>query len=278
MLGESGSGKTVLSRALTRLFPLSSLISVQGSVVFEGRSLHEMDERELTPIRRSMIRYVFQDPMDSLNPLATIRKQLRLAHDGAAHDDRALSEALDLVGLTNGAEVLELYPHQLSVGMAQRVCIAMALLPSPALLIADEPTSAVDASLRYRLLDLLAAIQRKRGMAMILITHDLDVARCYGDRVLVIYRGRIIESGPRRDFFATPLHPYSRLLIEAIPQEGASTAAPQGQTQPIAGNVPPFAGCRFQLNCRIAQAKCAASEPELDLLPSGREVRCFFSE
>ncbi len=220
LLGESGSGKTICSRAITRLFPVTAFLKIEGTIQFEGRSLLDIPENELCLIRRKKIRYIFQEPIQSLNPVARIRTQMNLAND-SVQNDRSLIEVLASVGLETGKEVLDSYPHQLSIGMAQRVCIAMATMPSPALLIADEPTSAVDASLRYRLLDLLAAIQQKNGLSLLLITHDLNVARQYGDRIIVMHGGQIIESSSRTEFFTAPSHPYSKKLVESLTITGS---------------------------------------------------------
>jgi oligopeptide/dipeptide ABC transporter ATP-binding protein len=275
ILGESGSGKTIISRSLTGLFPVTSAVRIDGSVTFDGQQLLNLGERELSSIRRHRIRYVFQEPMQSLNPLARIGRQMRLASDGPSNNNEDLHNTLGLVGLENSDEVLDLYPHELSVGMAQRVCIAMAMLPSPALLIADEPTSAVDASLRRRVLDLLISIQRSRTMSLVLITHDLDVARWYGDRIIVLYGGRIIESARREAFFERPLHPYSRLLIDAQPGAQQQAAPSHPTAESVIADVPQH-GCSFQPRCPIAGEKCKEVEPELEQLPGEREVRCFF--
>jgi len=274
-LGESGSGKTILGRSLTRLFPTASAVRIDGSVTFEGQQLLALGERTLSTIRRHRIRYVFQEPMQSLNPVAKIRQQMRLASDHPTKDDRVLHDTLGLVGLDKSEEVLSRYPHELSIGMAQRVCIAMAVLSSPALLIADEPTSAVDASLRRRILDLLIAIQRSCRMSLVLITHDLDVARWYGDRVIVMYGGKIIESAAQKAFFESPLHPYSRLVVDAQPT-GQKLSASSGLTsEPVIVDLPQQ-GCAFQPRCPIAENKCKEVEPELERLSGEREVRCFF--
>jgi oligopeptide/dipeptide ABC transporter ATP-binding protein len=273
VLGESGSGKTLLSRSLTKLFPVASSLKLTGSVTFEDQQLLELGESELSFIRRHKIRYVFQEPMQSLNPLAKIGRQMRLASDGLPKDDKILHHTLQLVGLDK--EVLGLYPHELSIGMAQRVCIAMAVLPSPALLIADEPTSAVDGSLRRKLLDLLISIQRSGTMSLILITHDLDVARCYGDRIMVMYGGRIIESATCNAFFERPLHPYSRLLVSAQPIAQKQDTPPIPIPEFITVEVPQQ-GCSFQPRCPIVQDKCTVIEPDLDQVSGEREVRCHF--
>jgi oligopeptide/dipeptide ABC transporter ATP-binding protein len=274
VLGESGSGKTILSRSLTRLFPATSAVRIDGSVTFEGQQLLTLNEGELSLIRRRKIRYVFQEPMQSLNPLARIGEQMRLATDGPSNNNTDLHTTLRLVGLEDNEEILDLYPHELSIGMAQRVCIAMSVLPSPALLIADEPTSAVDASLRRKILDLLISIQRSRVMSLLLITHDLDVARRYGDRIMVMYGGKIVESAPWKAFFERPLHPYSRLLVESQPAAQKRASPPDLKAEVVMADVP-HQGCAFQPRCPIAENRCKESAPDLEQFPGEREVRCF---
>ena len=274
ILGESGSGKTILSRSLTRLFPAVPALRIEGSVTFEGEQLLTMTEDELSSVRRRRIRYVFQDPLQSLNPLARIGRQMHLAAAGLSDEESEMHNTLMLVGLENGRDLLDLYPHELSIGMAQRVCIAMAILPSPALLIADEPTSAVDAPLRRKILDLLISIQRSRTMSLVLITHDLDVARRYGDRIIVMYGGRIIEAAPRKAFFENPLHPYSRLLLDTRPASPQRGSPPDGIPEPVIVEIPEQ-GCAFQPRCPIAENKCKESAPDLEPFPGEREVRCF---
>lgn len=273
-LGESGSGKTILNRSLTKLFPDTSALRIDGSVIFEGEQLLTLREDELSIVRRRRIRYVFQEPLQSLNPLSRIGQQMRLAADAPSNNDSNLHNTLRLVGLDNSRELLDLYPHELSIGMAQRVCIAMALLPSPVLLIADEPTSAVDASLRRRILDLLISIQRGSTMSLVLITHDLDVARCYGDQIIVMYGGRIIETAPWKTFFESPLHPYSRLLLDAHHASQHRTGPSNTTTEAVIVDMP-RQGCAFQPRCPIAEKKCKESAPDLEPFPGEREVRCF---
>jgi len=275
VLGESGSGKTILSRSLTKLFPATSALRIDGSVTFEGQELFNLNEKELAAVRRRGIRYVFQEPMQSLNPLVRIGPQMRMASDSRSIDDRVLHDTLTLVGLEKGDEVLHRYPHELSIGMAQRVCIAMAVLPSPSLLITDEPTSAVDLSLRRKILDLLISLQASRSMSLILITHDLDVARCYGDRIIVMYAGEIIESATREAFFERPLHPYSRLLVEAQPSAQQYSAPPGPIPASKIVDGPPL-GCSFRALCPIARNACEEVRPDLEQLPGGREVRCLY--
>jgi microcin C transport system ATP-binding protein len=216
IVGESGSGKTTLCRALTRLFSPHIGVNISGQVRFGSVNLLACDDGLLADVRRRSIRYVFQEPYSALNPVATIEKQLLLAGGSEGTTRENILQLLSDLGLPQSEQILHRYPHELSVGMAQRVMIAMALLPQPSLLIADEPTSAVDASLRNQLLRLLRSIQTKRRMAMILVTHDLAVARYFADEVLVLRNGALVEKARAEDFFKNPENEYSRLLIETM--------------------------------------------------------------
>ncbi|MFN0158629.1 MAG: ATP-binding cassette domain-containing protein [Bacteroidota bacterium] len=212
LLGASGSGKTLLSRAITGLVGARQGIRTSGNVSFENRRLLELDEEALQQIRRRKIRYVFQDPMQALNPLATVQRQMRLATPDETTDG-ALVKHLSSVGISNGDQILSLHPHQLSVGIAQRVLIAMAILPSPVLLIADEPTSALDASLRFKALDTLHSVRVSQRMSVLLITHDLTIALKYGHRILVLHDGRIVESSTVEEFRHSQRHEYSKFIM-----------------------------------------------------------------
>lgn len=217
IVGESGSGKTTLCRAMTRLFTQSSQLRVSGNIQFNSTDLLSCSEEALQKIRQTEIRYIFQEPQQALNPVLTICKQMKFASGRSSVVEDKLALTLESVGLRNADEVLNSYPHQLSIGMAQRVVVAMAILPKPLLLIADEPTSAIDVSLRIQLLDLLKSIQMQEQMAMIIVTHDLDVARRYADHIAVTQTGRIIELTHTEQFFVNPQHPYSQMLLDATP-------------------------------------------------------------
>jgi len=276
LLGESGSGKTILSRALTRLFPDNAGMKISGSVNLNGEPLLELPVGRLAEIRRTHVRYIFQEPQQSLNPMSTIQRQMKDACPGNSADTRFLSAALERVGIEHPADVLRSFPHQLSAGQAQRVMIAMALLPSPDLLIADEPTSSVDVSLNHLLLDLLSALQQERRLSMLLITHDLDVAREYGDTIVVLHKGRVFETSPSVEFFASPLHPYSQLLMHATPgatgRPGALAELTQGRSEKNEDSE----GCRFASRCPRVQARCLSLEPPLEKATESHEVRCFY--
>jgi microcin C transport system ATP-binding protein len=212
IVGRSGSGKSTLCRSLTKLQSHPSTLRITGKVCFNGIDILESEVELLRTIRRQSVRYIFQDPLQALNPLASVRSQLRLSSSDIGEE--FLNEALNSVGLS--PDVWNLYPHQLSIGMAQRVAIAMAVLPKTKLLIADEPTSALDSTNRFQILDLLKSIQQKHSMAMILVTHDLEIARRYADQIAVMLEGRIVEQGPCAEFFATPRHEYSKQLIDSM--------------------------------------------------------------
>jgi oligopeptide/dipeptide ABC transporter ATP-binding protein len=282
LVGESGCGKTTLARALTNLFPQPVDVLTEGSVWFDGRDLLSFSEDQLRLIRREEIRYVFQEPASALNPALRIGTQIRIASGSnparepgsIALADDSISHALQVMGITEPERLMTAYPHQLSVGTLQRLLIALAIAPRPKLLIADEPTSAVDAILRTQILDLLVDYCRTHGMALLLITHDLSLAQRHGQRVAVLYAGRIVEVARSEAFFESPLHPYSQLLL-------ASTATKEStlETMPTTGgSVPSFSqlpdGCKFHPRCPKVQPDCMAHEPELQIVQHLRQVRC----
>lgn len=270
ILGESGSGKTMLARGLTRLHRPDLRIATHGSVMFDGVSLLNAPADTLAGIRKRRIRYVFQDPLPALNPVLRIHKQLEYATGIQSSDE--LSVHLGKVGITQPEEILKAFPHQLSGGMAQRVMVLMALLVSPDLLIADEPTSALDTAQRFEMLDLLCKRNGRQEMAILLITHDTEIARRYADRIMVLYAGRVVEVADSRSFFERPLHPYSRLLCGAF---SGTAAEDDGIIEPpdSAGAV---SGCNFSPRCPIGQDQCTTTTPVLELVEGGRAVRCFF--
>jgi oligopeptide/dipeptide ABC transporter ATP-binding protein len=271
LLGESGSGKTFLTRSLTRLSPAGCPLSISGKILYRGRNVLELTEEDLRILRKREIRYVFQEPIHALNPTARIGKQMALAAEGKGR--AAWEEALTCAGIPDALSVLGLFPHQLSMGMAQRVMLSMALLASPSLLIADEPTSAVDPALRKRILTLLLDIQRSAGMAMIVVTHDLAVARAVGDRALVMLGGRIVETGQVGELLRGPLHPYTRQFtgVEAPTLSGGPLGSRTADA--AADGVP---GCFFAPRCPKARDLCWISAPESENAGNGREVRCHY--
>ncbi len=219
IVGESGSGKSTILRALTRILPQE--LTASGRVTFHSFDLLNCSYNELRKIRRNEIRYIFQEPHLSLNPIWTIARQLSVSHrDGNATAD-AMRSILRETGLEDPDRVMGLYPHQMSIGMAQRVMIAMALLPSPSLIIADEPTSAVDVFLRMQLMEMVTSHLRKRGGALLFVTHDLQMARRFADNIAVLRAGRIVESADPASLFSSPRHPYTQELISSIPDISA---------------------------------------------------------
>jgi len=226
IVGESGSGKSVTAMALTRLLPSPPARYESGRILLHGRDVLTLPERDLRTVRGKQIAYVFQDPMTSLNPVFSIRSQiaetLRLHRpDVAKHQvDDEIIYWLDQVGILNPRDRLKSYPHELSGGMQQRVMIAMALAARPALLVADEPTTALDATVQKQIIELLARLQAEHGMAILLITHNFHILPGLANRVVVMFRGEMVESGLTADILQNPHHPYSRALIDCVPKIG----------------------------------------------------------
>jgi oligopeptide/dipeptide ABC transporter ATP-binding protein len=284
IVGESGSGKSVTALSLMRLIPDPPGRIESGEVLFEGRDLLKLPLEEVRRVRGKDIAMIFQEPMTSLNPVLTIGRQvmesLRLHEDldDAAARARAV-EVLTQVGIPDAEKRLSAYPHQFSGGMRQRVMIAMALSCRPKLLIADEPTTALDVTIQAQILDLMQSLQQERqGGATILITHDLAVVAETCDRVIVMYGGRIQEIGSTRDLFRGPLHPYTRGLMGSIPGEGTKGKP----LHAIPGNVPSILdfppGCRFCSRCELVEERCRIEEPPLVEVAPGRQVRCHLVE
>ncbi|HEY4404923.1 MAG TPA: ABC transporter ATP-binding protein [Xanthobacteraceae bacterium] len=279
IVGESGSGKSVMALAILRLLGAAGMITA-GHVRFEGRDLATLGEAELLAVRGRRIGMVFQEPMTSLNPLFTIGYQLgevlgtHLGLSGAAGRARVI-ELLGEVGIASPAERAAAYPHQLSGGLRQRVMIAMAMACGPKLLIADEPTTALDVTIQAQILELMRRIIRIAGTAILLITHDMGVVARMADRVLVVYAGQIVEDAPARDLFARPAHPYTRLLLAAMP-----TPLRRSERLPVIpgalpapDRLPP--GCRFHPRCPMAIAPCRTSPPQMMEVAASRRTRCI---
>jgi ABC-type dipeptide/oligopeptide/nickel transport system ATPase component len=224
VVGESGSGKSVTALALTRLLAAPPARYVSGRINFDGRDVLKMPERELRELRGAKIAYIFQEPGSSLNPVFTIGNQIREAielHRPDVRDVTAeITAALDQVGIRNPASRLNDYPHQLSGGMQQRVMIAMALACKPRLLVADEPTTALDVTIQKQIMDLLKDLKASTNMAILLITHNFGLVSDFADRVVVMFRGKIVEAGPTAEVLRNPQHPYTRALIECVPKLG----------------------------------------------------------
>jgi peptide/nickel transport system ATP-binding protein len=284
LVGESGCGKSLSALSVMRLLPNPPARIVGGEVKLNGRDLVVLPEEAMLDIRGKEIGMIFQDPMSSLNPVATVEKQIvevLRAHTDlspAAARDRA-RELLELVGMPDAGRRLNAYPHQLSGGMCQRVMIAMAIACSPSVLIADEPTTALDVTVQAQVLALLKKLQADAGMAMVFITHDLGVVAETADRVVVMYAGRKVEEAPVDDLFENPLHPYTAGLIGATPTPGAERAA---RLADIPGMVPALnelpQGCGFAPRCKRAMPECTHAVPELKELAPGRLVACFAAE
>ncbi|MCC6906818.1 MAG: ABC transporter ATP-binding protein [Phycisphaerales bacterium] len=284
IVGESGCGKTVTSKSIMRLLPERvSRIDPASRIMFRGRNLATASERTMREVRGDQIAMIFQEPMTSLNPVFRIGWQIEEAlkyHTNlnrAQRRQRAI-EMLRLVEIPNPERRIDEYPHQLSGGMRQRVMIAIALCCEPDILIADEPTTALDVTIQAQILNLMEGLKQKLNTAIVLITHNLGVVAQVCDRVLVMYAGRVIESGTVHDIFHRPQHPYTQALLESIPKRGRREHGKRLPTIP--GIVPSLhhlpAGCRFAERCRFRQDRCVDHEPELLETSDGRAYRCFF--
>lgn len=278
LVGESGSGKSVTALSLARLVPAPPGRYQGGRILYRGRDVLHLADRDLRALRGGEVAYVFQEPSSSLNPVfrveAQIREVLRL-HRPAADTTAEVASLLACVGLPDPGPVARKYPHELSGGMQQRVMLAMALAARPHLLVADEPTTALDVTVQAQILALLASLQRQFGMAILLITHNLGLVAEIAHRVAVMYAGRIVEQGPVADVLRHPRHPYTRALLAAVPRlEGAV-----GTVQGIEGMVPDPrrlpAGCAFHPRCAFARERCRVEAP-LENVDGARLVRCHF--
>jgi peptide/nickel transport system ATP-binding protein/oligopeptide transport system ATP-binding protein len=287
VVGESGSGKSVTMMSLIRLLPSPPADIRAGEVVLNGQDLLKMDAEALRQVRGAKVGFVFQDPMTSLNPVFTIGSQIMeplRAHMGMTKQEaeaRAV-ELLELVGIPDAKKRLKAYPHQFSGGMRQRVMIAIALACDPDVLIADEPTTALDVTIQAQILELVKELRQKLGMAIIWITHDLGVIAGIADRVMVMYGGQVVEQAPVRELFANPQHPYTRALLKTIPKiSGARDArlkVIEGQP-PIMGGAP--VACPFRDRCEYRHDACDRENPKrraVDGLPVGRghDVACHW--
>jgi peptide/nickel transport system ATP-binding protein len=283
IVGESGCGKSLTSLALMNLLPARARRSAQR-LAFDGIDLLRLDERAMADLRGNAMAMIFQEPMTSLNPCYTVGTQLtevlrrhRRANNREARD-RALA-LLEKVGITAAAERLGQYPHQLSGGLRQRVMIAMALMCSPKLLIADEPTTALDVTIQAQILHLLASIRRELDMAVILITHDLGIVARVATHAAVMYAGEIVETGSAREVFARPTHPYTQGLLRCIPMPGRTKR--RARLGSIPGLVPSLIGdikdCAFRNRCPYAFEDCARTRVTLTELSPGRACRCLLS-
>jgi peptide/nickel transport system ATP-binding protein len=284
MVGESGCGKSVTSLSILRLIASPPGRTVAGRIAFEGRDLLALREGEMRKVRGNEISMIFQEPMTSLNPVLTIGRQIAetlIAHRGMSRTD-ALARTVEMLQLVNIPEPVARtgqYPHQLSGGMRQRVMIAMALACNPKLLIADEPTTALDVTIQAQILDLMRELKARTGAAILLITHDLGVVAEMAQRVFVMYAGRKVEEAPVRALFARPRHPYTQGLLASIPRLGAAAATARRRLAEIPGVVPSLReeipGCVFAARCVYAQERCRREYPPLERKDDGHLVACW---
>ena len=283
VVGESGSGKSVTALSVMRLVDHPGHIEPGSRIVFEGRDLAELSENDMSRIRGNEISMIFQEPMTSLNPVFTVGDQIAEAvqlHQGLGKKD-AIARAVEmmrLVGIPSAERRVADYPHQLSGGMRQRVMIAMALSCNPKLLIADEPTTALDVTIQAQILELLNELKAKLGMAVLLITHDMGVIAETAQRVMVMYAGKVVEEAPVKELFKEPLHPYTQGLLRSIPR--IDTAAVQKKRlEAIPGVVPSLLhlpqGCRFAPRCQFVKPMYTEKEPPLKEVKPGHKVACW---
>lgn len=275
LVGESGCGKSVTAQMITRLIPEARILA--GSLQVEGKEIGALGERALRSIRGRVVAHVFQDPAASLNPWMRIGTQIRevlALHRPQADTDAEVLRLLRSVGIPAPEQRLREYPHRLSGGMQQRVMIAMALAAEPRLLVADEPTTALDVTIQAQILDLFRELRDRTGMAILLISHNLGVVAELADQVAVMYAGQVVEQGPTGDVLSLPRHPYTRALLGAMP----GIAAPGQRLASIPGLVPSPGswppGCRFAPRCPSARPSCIVNPPAWTQLDSGRGTRC----
>ncbi|MFC2948893.1 ABC transporter ATP-binding protein [Virgibacillus sediminis] len=283
IVGESGCGKSVTSNAIMRLIPDPPGKISQGEILFKGKDLTKVPEKEMRSLRGVDISMIFQDPMTALNPTLTIGTQLMEGlkqHQNISGSDakKKALEMMDLVGIPNPEERLKQYPHQFSGGMRQRIVIAIALICEPELLIADEPTTALDVTIQAQILELFGRIQEATGVSIILITHDLGVVAKIADRIAVMYAGKIIETGTKREIFYDPQHPYTKGLLKSVPRLDL-----QGEKlTPIDGTPPdlfsPPEGCPFTARCPFAMEVCDKVYPGDSKLSSTHHVNCWLQD
>ncbi len=284
IVGESGCGKTVTSKSIMRLLPArTGFLTPESKIVFDSIDLAHANESTMRGVRGNGIAMIFQEPMTALNPVFTIGWQIDEAlkyHTKLSKTERRTKaiEMLELVEMPNPERRVREYPHQLSGGMRQRVMIAIALCCEPEILIADEPTTALDVTIQAQILRLMEGLKRELDTAILLITHDLGVVAQVCDRVLVMYAGRIIESGSVHDVFHRARHPYTKALLESIPKAGRRQRGSRLPT--IEGIVPALTslphGCRFQDRCDHREQRCVDEEPRLESVSEGCQVRCHF--
>ncbi|EKN63451.1 ABC transporter ATP-binding protein [Schinkia azotoformans] len=284
VIGESGSGKSVTSLSIMRLLKKGkTTIKPESKILFEGKDLLKLSDSEIRKIRGKEISMIFQDPLTSLNPVYTIGKQIREVLQlhrglGPKEIDEEMINILKLVGISSPEKRVNQYPHQLSGGMRQRVMIAMALSCHPKLLIADEPTTALDVTIQAQILELIKELRSKLNVSILLITHDMGVIADMADKVAVMYSGKIVESGPVEEIFKDPKHPYTMGLLQSIPRldldekrlNTIGGAIPNPKSRPL--------GCNFAPRCPHAMEKCKTVEPPLTTFADGRSASCWLHE
>ncbi|GEN87538.1 ABC transporter ATP-binding protein [Oceanobacillus sp. FSL W8-0428] len=280
IVGESGSGKSVTSMSIMRLIEYENGKIIDGDILFNGENIVEKNNYEMRKIRGSKISMIFQEPLTALNPVFTIGRQIVEAirfHQSVKKKDayKQAEELIQLVGISDPRTRLKQYPYELSGGMRQRVMIAIALASNPQLLIADEPTTALDVTIEAQILDLLRKLKKEKKMSIMLITHDIGVAAEMADKVIIMYAGKIMEVSSAEDFFENPIHPYSRGLLESVPkmtgERGVKLNSISGSI-PSLSNVP--SGCRFSPRCPFATEQCMNQEPVLENFKD-RQVACW---
>lgn len=279
IVGESGCGKSMTALALMQLIPSPPLLKMEGALLWKNKNLLQLTKQQMRKIRSQEIAMIFQEPMTALNPVIRVGDQIReVLHEhltlGRKGETRRILELLEKVGIPSPEERAQNYPHQLSGGMQQRVMIAMALACHPQVLIADEPTTALDVTIQAQILEQLKHLRAQSQMSLLFISHDLDVVGYLVDRILVMYAGEVVESALAEQLFFEPAHPYTQALQRSRPQ--------QGQTEkltPISGSVPPLdnlpQGCRFYERCEFRKDQCAQQRPPLVSLGEHQQVRCF---
>ncbi|MGN2272393.1 ABC transporter ATP-binding protein [Priestia megaterium] len=283
IVGESGCGKSVTSQSIMRLIPTPPGRITSGSILFKGQDLTKLSEKKMRDIRGADISMIFQDPMTALNPTLRVGEQIAeniMQHENISKEkakEKAF-EMLELVGIPNPKERLKQYPHEFSGGMRQRIVIAMALVCNPEVLIADEPTTALDVTIQAQILELFKDIQQKTDVSIVLITHDLGVVAQVADRIAVMYAGKIVEVGTRRDIFYTPQHPYTKGLLRSVPRLDLY----ESELVPIAGSPPdlfaPPSGCSFAPRCPYVMEVCDRMYPVSTKLKESHQVHCWLQD
>jgi peptide/nickel transport system ATP-binding protein/oligopeptide transport system ATP-binding protein len=279
LVGESGCGKSVTALSIARLVPAPPARYAGGEILVNGRDVLKMSKAELRNIRGGVVSYVFQDPGASLNPVFRVGNQIKESlklHRREKANDAEVIRLLKLVGIPAPESRIHDYPHQMSGGMQQRVMIAMALASEPKLLVADEPTTALDVTIQAQILELLLDLKKRLGMSILLITHNLGIVGDMADRVAVMYAGQVVEWSPALELLRRPFHPYTRALMNSVPKLSGGMKRLQAipGAVPSLGNFPP--GCRFAPRCPIAKPECARAVPALVEVEPGRWVRCPF--